>query len=352
MFENKTFDSIMQDMLSRVDNSFDKRESSPIYIALAPVAVELQQAYIDYDVLLSETFADTASREYLVRRAAERGIIATTATKAILKASFNKDVPISSRFSLDDLNYIVTEKIDNYNFKVQCETAGVEGNSHFGTLLPIDYIAGLTSATLVEVLIPGEDDEEVEQLRQRYYDNLESSAYGGNKADYKEKTKALNGIGGVKVYPVWNGGGTVKLVIIDSTFSKPSTILVNDTQTAIDPTVNAGLGLGIAPIGHIVTVEGVSELIVNVASTITLSSGYLWVDVENYIQDAINTYLLELKKTWENEDALVVRISQIESAILKVTGVVDVTGTTLNGGLINLILTDVQIPVLGMVTNV
>lgn len=351
MFENKTFDSIMQDMLSRIDNSFDKRESSPIYIALAPVAVELQQVYIDYDVLLSETFADTASREYLVRRAAERGIIATTATKAILKASFNMDVPISSRFSLDDLNYIVIEKIDNYNFKVQCETSGVEGNSHFGTLLPIDYIAGLTTAELVEVLIPGEDDEEVEQLRQRYYENLESSSFGGNQADYKEKTKALDGVGGVKVYPVWNGGGTVKLIIIDSTYNKPSTVLIDDIQTSMDPVSNSGVGLGIAPIGHIVTVEAVTELTVDITSTITLVSGYLWADVETYIQDAINAYLLELKKTWENEDALIVRISQIESAVLKVTGVVDVTGTTLNGGLINLILTDTQIPVLGTVTN-
>ena len=63
MFENKTFDSILTDMLSRVSNSFDKREGSPIYLALAPTAVELQQTYIDLDALLAETFADTASRE-------------------------------------------------------------------------------------------------------------------------------------------------------------------------------------------------------------------------------------------------------------------------------------------------
>jgi len=31
-------------------------------------------------------------------------------------------------------------------------------------------------------------------------------------------------VGDVKVYPVWNGGGTVKLVIIDSEYNVPSEV--------------------------------------------------------------------------------------------------------------------------------
>lgn len=351
MFENKTFDSILTDMLSRVSNSFDKREGSPIYLALAPVAVELQQTYINLDALLSETFADTASREYLIKRASERGLSPEIATKAISKASFNLDVPIGSRFSLDNLTFIAIEKIDNFNYKLQCETVGAPGNI-LGILLPIDYIAGLATAELIEVLIPGADEEETELFRQRYFDDLEAQVFGGNQADYKKKTKELDGVGGVKVYPAWNGGGTVKLVFIDSVFNKPTVELRFAVQDAIDPVASQGLGLGIAPIGHVVSVDEVDELIVNVSSTITLASGYVWADVETYIQDAINSYFLDLKKTWESEDALVVRISQVESAILKVTGIVDVTGTTLNAGSINLILTDVQIPILGTVTNI
>jgi uncharacterized phage protein gp47/JayE len=351
MFENKTFESILQNMLSRVDNSIDKREGSPIYLALAPVAVELQQIFIDLDSWLAETFADTASRQYLIKRAAERGLVPKPATKTISRAIFNMDVPIGSRFSLDNLAFIVTEKIDNYNYKLQCETIGSQGNI-LGILLPIDYVAGLAVSELVEVLIPGEDEEETEVFRQRYINDLVAQAYGGNQADYKQKTKELAGVGGVKVYPVWNGGGTVKLVILDSTYSKPSSELVNTVQTAIDPVTNSGEGLGIAPIGHTVTIEAVSELIVNVSFTLAYVSGYVWADVESYVQEAINNYFLELKRTWEDESSLVVRIAQIESAILKVTGVLDITGTTINAGVTNLILTDVQIPVLGAVTNI
>ena len=41
MYEDQTFDVILQRMLSRVPETMDKRESSPIYAALAPAAVEL-----------------------------------------------------------------------------------------------------------------------------------------------------------------------------------------------------------------------------------------------------------------------------------------------------------------------
>lgn len=41
MYEEQTFDAIMQRMLERIPDTLDKRESSPVYMALAPAAVEL-----------------------------------------------------------------------------------------------------------------------------------------------------------------------------------------------------------------------------------------------------------------------------------------------------------------------
>ena len=49
MYEDQTFDVILQRMLSRVPETMDKRESSPIYAALAPAAVELTSMYIAFD---------------------------------------------------------------------------------------------------------------------------------------------------------------------------------------------------------------------------------------------------------------------------------------------------------------
>lgn len=330
MYENITFESILQRMLSRVPDTLDKREGSIIYNALAPAAVELRNMYIELDVILNETFADTASRENLIKRAAERGVTPDKATYAILKGEFNIDIPIGSRFSCDDLNYTTLEKIEDHKYKLQCETLGVEGNKHFGQLIPIEYIDKLETAELTELLIPGEDEEETESLRQKYYNTLESESFGGNVADYKEKVNKISGVGGVKVYRAWNGGGTVKLVIINSNFEKPSNELINSTQTIIDPLQNQGEGLGIAPIGHLVTVDGVSSETINIASTITYQEGWNFEASKPYIEKAIDDYFGELNNTWADNDNLIVRISQIETRLLNVAGILDIANTSIN----------------------
>lgn len=341
-----TYEEILQRMLDRVPNNIDKREGSIIYNALAPAAVELAQMYIEIERILNEGFADTASREYLIKRAAERGITPYPATPAIVKGEFNIDVPIGSRFSLDDLNYVVVEKIESGIFKLQCETSGSKANDYLGTLIPVEHIEGLTTAEVTEILVPGEDEEETEVFRERYFRSFDPESYGGNIADYKEKTKSIPGVGGVKVYPVWNGGGTVKLVIINSEYQKPSSELVDQVQTIIDPVQNQGMGLGIAPIGHVVTVEGVKERVVNISTNITYQQGWQWEDIKPYVEEAIDEYFLELIKEWEKAD-IIIRISQIETRILGIEGVIDVGNTEINGVAENLVLESDEIPVRG-----
>lgn len=358
MYENITYELILQRMLNRVleqESNLDTREGSIIYNALAPAAVELQNAYIQLDAILNETFADTASRSYLIRRVAERGITPSEATNALLRGEFNIDIPIGSRFSLADTayNYTAVERISAGVYQMRCETVGTVGNSNFGTLVPIDpnYIAGLTSAQLTALLVPGEDEEATEHLRQRYMDSLNAEAFGGNIQDYKDKVDAIAGVGGVKVYPAWDGGGTVKLTIIASDYSVPSDTLINTVQTDIDPIPNQGAGLGIAPIGHTVTVVGVTATTVNITTQIIYKDGWDWAAVKPYAEQTIDTYLLTLAAAWADSDLTVVRISQIETRLLGVQGVLDITGTTLNGAADNLTLPADTIPIRGTVNG-
>ena len=350
MYENVTYEDILQRMLNRIPETMDKREGSIIYDALAPAAVELQLMYIELDVILTETFGDTASREYLIRRAAERGITPTEATYAILKGEFNIDVGIGSRFSCLDLNYTVIEKIADGQYKMQCETLGVIGNKNFGDLIPIDYIEGLKTAQLTELLIPGEDEEDTELFRNRYFASFDTKAYGGNVNDYLNKTNSLPGVGSTKVTPIWNGGGTVKLTILNSEYDKASSTLIETVQSAIDPTGDA-TGIGIAPIGHVVTVDTATEIEVNISTLITFEEGYSFNGQKQKIIDAITAYLLEIRKGWANENTSTVRIAQIESRIMAIPGVLDITNTKINGSTNNLILTKYQIPIMGVITN-
>lgn len=354
MYEKVTFDSIMEDMLARVPSTMDKREGSVIWDALAPCAVELQNLYIELDTVLNETFADTASLYYLKKRAAERGLTQIQASQAVLQGEFTPttmELPIGTRFSCENLNYTITEKIRNGVYKLICETAGTEGNIHFGALIPIDYIAGLETANLTDLLIPAEDDETVEKLRKRYFNSMVSQAFGGNIADYKEKTTAIAGVGGVKVTPVWNGGGTVKLTIIDSEFNVPSDELIGVVQNTIDPVGHSGEGVGLAPIGHVVTVVGTDAKTINVVTNITYHTGWNWDSAKSYVLNAIDEYFHELAETWDESENLVVRISQMEARILTCEGIVDISGTTLNGVASNVSLGADEIPVRGTVNG-
>ena len=353
MYESTTFDVILQRMLDRISNNIDKREGSVVHDVSAPTAIEIQNAYIGIDNILNETFADTASKYYLIKRCAERGIIIEPATYAIRQGEFNIDVPIGSRFSLNQLNYVVVEKISDGIFKMQCETTGVVGNADSGSLIPIDYIEGLQTAYLTDVLIPGEDEEDIEHLRNRYFNSLDSQAFGGNIADYKEKINALNGVGGVKVYRARNGGGTVEAVIINSEYSKPSDTLVESVQKAIDPIDHQGEGLGIAPIGHVVTIVGCGTTPVHIQTKIVFQDGWDWDDVKPNVEKAIDDYFKELAMGWEESDKndLIVRRTHIEVRLLDVAGVSDVLYTHLNGVDENLSIDKDNIPIRGNITN-
>jgi baseplate J-like protein len=360
MFEVMTYEQIMERMLARIPNSLDKREGSVIWDALAPAAMELESLYFVLQDFIKETFGDTASRPNLIRRASERGIIPYRASKAVLKGIFDIEVPLGSRYSLDDLNYTVTKFIQHntgtglYEYQVECETPGRDGGRKTGNLIPIDYINGLGRAEITELLIPGQDEEETEKLRQRYFDSFNMKAYGGNISDYKLKVHEIEGVGAVKVTPVWNGGGTVLLTILDSDFNQASPTLIKKVQDTMDPTKDAR-GLGVAPIGHIVTVQGTSNVAININTSITFEPNFSWSLVKLKVEEVVKNYLLDLRKTWalKNEKVsnnLVVRVSRIEAKILDINGIMDIQNTTINGSTNNLQLTEYQIPVWGGIT--
>lgn len=395
MFENVTYELILQRMLDRVADKFDKREGSVIFDTHSPTAIELQILYIELDTILREAYGDTASREFLILRCRERGIVPIPASHAVLKGVFTPatvDV-IGKRFNLGSLNYIVTEKIADGEYRVQCETPGKIGNQYFGQLIPIEYVEGLETATLSQVLIPGEDEEDTEDLRQRYFNSFDEKAFGGNVRDYIDKTNAIAGVGSTKVTRVWNGdirpadmipneivaewykgvigslnptvkawleivysaaenkkltvGGTVLLTILNSEYGIPTKELIDTVQTAIDPEQNAGEGYGIAPIGHVVTVKPADEVKVTVKTNITFDVGYSWQNLQSTINEAVEAYLLELRKTWASNPYLVVRVSQIETRLLSITGVVDISNTQINGKADNLTLGKYEVPTFG-----
>lgn len=399
MYENVTHETILNRMLGRVSDSLDKREGSVIFDTHSPTAIELEILYIELDTIIRNTYGDTASREFLIRRAKERGITPYPAVKAILKGIFtpaNIDVT-GKRFNIDAMNFVAVKKIADGEYQVECETPGMAGNQYLGTMIPIEYITGLETAVLTEVLIPGEDEEETEALRARYFESFNDVAFGGNVKDYQNKVGAIPGVGAVKVKRVWNRnlrpadlipsqtvqawytgiittlpteaaawlkcvyeaalekqltvGGTVRLVLLDASYNEASPMLIDTVQTAMDPEINAGEGLGLAPIGHVVSVASATGVKVNVRTRVVFESGYSWGNLQSSVNEAVGEYLLFLRKEWARMEQTVVRIAQIENHIIGIPGIIDISDTTINGKDSNLILETDEVPVFGEVAH-
>lgn len=402
MFETKTYEALLASALSRVSSGIDKREGSMVMNGVAPSMAELAQLYIGLDFVFTATYLATAPREYLIKRAADRNMSPYPPSAAVFRAEFNTEVPEGTRFSCEDLNFVVTARMDSsedtaigLSYRVTCETAGALANSYKGQLIPVEYVDGLTHAELAELLIPGDDEEETEAFRRRVLATVQSQAFGGNQADYKAKVLGIDGVAAVKVHPVWTtdtrpaelipsatvttwynntigtisdaaakawlagvytaaankkltAGGTVKLVIMAANNAAPSGELVKSVQAIIDPTQNAGEGLGLAPIGHLVTVEGVAEEVIAVSTHLTFAAGYTWADAKDAVNDTVKKYFSEMAADWEENETLTLRISQIESHILSACAayITDISETTLNGKTENLLLGEDSIPVL------
>lgn len=399
MYEEQTYEVILQRMLDRVSDKLDKRPSSLIYDTHSATAIELQNLYIELEYLIINSYGDTAARDFLILLCRERGIAPELATNAVLKGEFTPTTInlTDQKFNIGDLNYVVTEQIVPGQYQVKCETAGIIGNQYLGDMIPMEYIDGLKTATLTEILIPGEDEEDTEVLRKRYFDSFNEQTFGGNHADYLAKVKSIDGVGNVKITRVWNGdirpadmipsanvtewynsviggleadvatwlsavymasfekkltvGGTVLLTVVNSLdYGAATNVLLDSVQIIIDPVQNAGEGYGLAPIGHVVNVKSAEAVNLYITATITFDEGYNWSNTKTAIQEAVDEYLLELRKSWADNNYTIVRISQIETRILTVKGIIDIANTKINGSTNNMTLTKYQIPVMGGVS--
>ena len=350
-YENMTYETIIDRMLGRVLESYptiDTREGSIIYNALAPAALELAILYTELDNVLNESFAETASREYLLKKCREVGIEDNTfdATYGIHRAEFDVEVPIGSRWNCDLYNYEVIAYIDVnegiHSYRLKCETPGVEPNSVVGDLTPIDNTpTGLYYSMLVECLIDGEDEASDDKIRETYSNKVKNTNNDGNMGQYKVWCEEYPGIGNYKVLPLWDGANTVKVSILDSSNGVATETLVDEFQNYLDPGVK-GMGNGVAPIGAFVTVTTATELPINITANVTLSENYVDTDM---IDIGLEEYFKNIAY-----DKNILSYMQVGAAILDVEGVEFITNLKVNGGTADINLGDEQIPILGTTT--
>lgn len=337
---------ILNRMLDRLPENYDKTEGSTIVDLLMPVAIELEEKYIDHEDILNKGFADTAYEEWLDKIVSEVGISRKKATYSTgivkITGEIGSNIEVNTLVSSDIVSFKVTENkvIDNTGYalvNVECLSSGTVGNVPAGSIKNFSIpIAGLRTVVNEEDFSNGYNEETDEELKDRYYTKVQTPATSGNPYHYINWSKEVIGVGDAKVFPLFNGEGTVKVIIIDSNKRGASESLVQETYNYI---------LSEKPVGAKLTLESATELDINIGATLIIDSqNYSLSEIESNFKEAINSHLssIAFKSNY-------VSYAKIGSLLLSVPGVIDYTDLLVNGSSGNIVIAAEEVGVLGQV---
>ncbi len=336
-----TIDEIFEYMIAGVSDEYEPSEGSIFYDLLYPVAIQLYLLSEKISNLSVNAFALTAKDEYLDRKVAEQNIVRREATcsRGTLRISGERGavIPKGTLVASDKLLFETESAstipeagyIDLTAFSC---TTGAAGNVGIGDIyrFPVT-VPGLTKVENITEFEGGYDEESDESLLERYEEKVSRPNSSGNSNEYVQWAKEVEGVSGVLVVPLWNGPGTVKVIITQSTsssYDQPADeLLVTDVATHIAKK---------RPIGANVTVEAALSVSITVSMKLTMDSEVCSEDITK----ALENYLSEtaLKKSY-------VSYAKIGGIVLSVSGVEDYSDLTVNGEKENIILSPGEIPV-------
>ncbi|MGD9663289.1 MAG: baseplate J/gp47 family protein [Porticoccaceae bacterium] len=356
--ENETFETIRQRMLDSLPSNLDKTEGSFIWDALAPVAAELAQAAIWAQEVLRRGFAQTTFGQYLDLRAAEHGLTRKPAVKATGQVVFTGTpgvvIPTGTQVSTEGSEaapavfFVTTKDVTigvngTVTADIEAVEAGASGNVAAGAItLLAQPLQGVSAVNNPMPTSGGLDEESDESLLQRLLLQVQYPPGTGTKYDYERWAKEVPGVGEAKCIPLWNGPGTVKVIITDTTGTPAGPELIQQVQNYIAQT--PGQGEGKAPIGASVTVEAPEIVTVDVSVTLFYQPGYDPAVVKANLEAAVAAHIKGLKI---GED---VRYAAVGNVIFSAPGISDYSNLLLNGGTGNVAVPENSKAVLGTVT--
>ena len=368
MFEDYTYERLLEDVLNNAPEDIDTRPGSIFYDAVSGPLLKIAKLYTDLDLVVEMVSVVSATGEALDTRAGEYGITRLAATRAKYRVTFEGVMPqIGERFYHDGQYFTLKDGEENGQpiYFLEAEAAGSSGNNIYkGTpAVPVNNIEGLTAATFGAIYENGSDKESDESLRTRVQEKIAGPAENGNKQHYKTWCESIDGVGRARIFPLWNGPNTVKAVLIDSEGQPCGPQKVAEVQNYIDPatkgytatvggrtyTVGDGLGEGVANLGAHFTATGAMPLTINVSFKAELPSGATPDAAQHDAKEAIEESFKGLVIDTAEAADIVVRVSAVGAILSGLQTVLDYSDLKLNGAAVNITPGEDDVPVIGEV---
>ena len=333
MYKAREQKDILQEMINSSKAKTGLFEGTFQYDALASNSIEFAKVEVELEELNKVAFADTSHGEYLTMIAKQYGVIRKEATKAIgvLTVKGTGTIYAGATFATESgIQFVATENMDikeSGQINIEAVTAGVIGNVDDETINVISMsIPGINSVINSEPTMGGYDEETDAELLDRYLFKVRNPATSGNKNNYELWAREIEGVGGARCIPLWNGNGTVKVVIIDANLNVADETLLNKVRTYLEEE---------KPIGADLTVVSATAVNIKVAANVYGSVN------EDEFKEKIDTYFKEI-----GFNRGYVSIAHIGKTLLECSGVIDYYNLTLNGEAKNISLTEEQLPIL------
>lgn len=218
------------------------------------------------------------------------------------------------------------------------EEAGEAYNAAPGTVTRfLVTVPGVTAVTNPAAGEGGADQESDSSYYERIHTRLSKPVGSGNAYYYEQLARTVPGVGQAKTIPIWDGPGTVKVVVA----SEDKQPLDEHIVTQVQQVMEEG-----RVIGADVTVVSAQALEINVTATCVLEAGVLEATVETELKERLE----EMFEAMEFGGTDPIRYNQVALRLLSCSGVSDYSNLQVNGGAANVTKTQEQVPVVGTVT--
>lgn len=347
------FEKIRDRMLNNINSDVNKLEGSLISDITSSMALELEQAYQDRDLLLKLMFPQTSFGEFLDMSSQAGGVWRKQGSKSKglvkFKGEWHLEIPKGTQVTTENgLIYItLIEGSIKPTGEVVIPVEAIENGSKYN-ISPnkitnlVASIDGVESVTNEEEFTEGSDIETDEELIKRLLFFKQNPPGTGNKSDYERWAKSVNGVFTATVIPLWNGNGTVKVIIGGLQGEPVRQDVIDEVQNLLDPNKD-GSGGGLSPIGATVTVVSVTSKVVDIViSGLVLEDEYTLELTKDNILKSISLYFDSYKGS-------TIRIREIESILINTVGVLDFKDITLNGKRENVDINDDERGMLGVI---
>ena len=241
MYEHITPETLRADMLENIDY-WSKNEGTMVSTLLAAPAYAIWQWYTNLEAVQYMVFPDENSGVWIDKQANQYGITRKPGEPArcvmTLTGSSGVTVPAGKVFQTPEGIQFATDQNCVLNGGTGTVTAtaveaGTAGNIGENELTVQKSVTRGLSSWTHTAATGGVDEETDASLLSRYYDRLRKPATSGNVYHYEQWAREVPGVGAVKVYPLWDGPGTVRVVIAGDGYTVPDEEVVEATASHI-----------------------------------------------------------------------------------------------------------------------